>query len=153
MKRLVFAAVIALLTAPAFAQDKNELAIQYVNMPQIQSMMTEMFSPTAMGDRIAAGLPPSIVLNDDKKQRIGVLMSEAMGELRPKLEALMVTGIADTFSAGELQALIDFYSSEHGASVMAKLPPFMTRVMGQLQPDMQALGVKVGPDIARILQE
>lgn len=153
MKRLLFAMAIGLLTAPAFAQDKNALATQYVNMPEIQNMMTEMFSPTSMGNQIAASLPANIALSEDKKQQIGVLMSKAMNELRPKMEELMISSLDDSFSMGELQALIDFYSSEHGASVMTKMAPFMASVMGQLQPEMQALQLKVSPEIVRILQE
>ncbi len=76
-----------------------------------------------------------------------------MNDLRPRLEALMISSSADTFSADELQALIDFYSSEHGAAVMTKMTPFMADVMGKLQPEMQALQLKVGPEIARIMQE
>ncbi len=153
MKRLFLAIAIGLLAAPAFAQDKNALAIQYVKMPEIQNMMTEMFSPSAMGNQIAASLPASVGLSEDQKQRIGVLMSEAMNELRPKLEELMVSNLDDSFSIAELQALIDFYSSEHGAAVMRKMSPFMAGVMSQLHPEMQALQRKVGPEIAKILQE
>ena len=38
----------------------------------------------------------------------------------------------------ELRALIDFYSYEHGASVMTKMQPFMQRTMGQLNPAMMS---------------
>lgn len=153
MKRSLLAAAFGLLTAPVFAQDTTGLAAQYVNMPEVQNMLTEMFSPTAMGDQIAASLPAGMALSDEKKQRIGAVMSEAMNDLRPRLEELMISSSSDTFSAEELQALIDFYSSEHGASVMTKMTPFMANVMGQLQPEMQALQLKVGPEIAKIMQE
>ncbi len=153
MKRLLFAAALVLLTAPAVAQDKTALATQYVNMPGVQNMMTEMFSPTAMADQMAATLPANITLSEEQKQKIGVVMSDAMSDLRPRLEELMVTGVADTFSAGELQALIDFYSSEHGATVMKKMAPFMTTILRQLQPEMHELQRKITPEIVRILQE
>jgi len=52
-----------------------------------------------------------------------------------------------------LQALIDFYGSEHGAAVMSKMQPFMASIMGKLQPEMQALQAQVGPKIVEILQE
>ena len=64
----------------------------------------------------------------------------------------MICGSAQTFSAAELQALIDFYGSEHGAAIMTKMQPFMAPVMGQLAPEMQALQAKVGPEIAQIMQ-
>ena len=80
-------------------------------------------------------------------------MSQAMNELRPRMEELMISSSAAVFSADELQALIDFYASEHGASVMTKMAPLMANVMGQMQPEMLALQQKVGPEIAKILQE
>jgi len=141
MKRSLLAAAFGLLYVPAFAQDTAELATQYVNMPEVQNMITEMFSPTAMGNQIEASLPAGMALSADKKQQIGLIMSEAMGDLRPKLEELMISNSSETFSADELQALIDFYSSEHGASVMTKMTPFMTNVMGQLQPEMPHKGL------------
>lgn len=153
MKRSILVAAFGLLTTPVFAQDTTSLATQYVNMPEVQDMMTDMFSPTNMGNQIAASLPANVVLSEDKKRQIGLIMSEAMGDLRPKMEELMVSVSAKTFSADELIALIDFYSSEHGASVMTKMTPFMTNVMGQLQPEMQALNIKLMQEFERILQD
>ena len=153
MKRFFLAVVFSLLTTSVFAQDVNELAKKYVNMPEIQNMISDMFSPVAMGNQVAANLPANITLTDEKKQRIGVVMSEAMNDLRPRMETLMISTSAQIFSAGELTALIEFYGSEHGASIMAKMTPFMANVMAQLQPEMQALQNKVGPEVAKIIQE
>ena len=152
MKRLHLAAAFALLSAPAFAQDTLTLATEYTNMPQVQNMITSMFSPETMGKQVALGLPPSITLTDDQQNQIGEVMSEAMNDLRPRLEELMTSSTAETFSVDELQALIDFYGSEHGANIMTKMQPLMTSVMGQLAPEMQALQAKVGPDIVRIMR-
>lgn len=152
MKRFAFAAAFALLSGPGIAQDTTELATQYTNMPQVQNMISTMFSPKALGDQVALGLPPNITLTDEQKNQIGVVMSEAMNGLRPRLEALMITSTAETFSVPELQALIDFYGSEHGANIMTKMQPLMASVMGQLAPDMQALQAQVGPEIVRIIQ-
>ncbi|MEM6305294.1 MAG: DUF2059 domain-containing protein [Pseudomonadota bacterium] len=137
---------------PAVGQDTTELAQQYVNMPEVQNMITEMFSPATMGAQIAATLPPGVTLTPNQQTRIGEVMSAAMNDLRPRMEELMISGSAETFSAQELQALIAFYSSEHGAAVMTKMTPFMTSVMGQLAPEMQALQQKVTPQIIQIMQ-
>lgn len=152
MKRLHLAAAFALLATPSFAQDTLTLSTQYVNMPQVQNMITSMFSPEAMGRQVALGLPPNVTLTDDQEGQIGQVMSEAMNELRPRLQELMITSTSEAFSVGELQALIDFYGSEHGANIMTKMQPLMTNIMGQLAPEMQALQAKVGPDIVRIMR-
>lgn len=152
MKHSLLAIALGLLTAPAFAQGTTELAKQYVNMPEVQNMITEMFSPTAMGNQIAARLPAGMALSEVKKQQIGLIMSAAMNDLRPNLEESMISTSSEMFSADELQALIEFYSSEYGASVMMKMTPFMAKVMGQLQPEIQALQRRVAPEIEKVLQ-
>lgn len=152
MKRLHLATAFVLLSSPAFAQDTLTLATEYTNMPQVQNMISSMFSPDAMGKQVALGMPPSITLTADQQSQIGLVMSEAMNELRPRLEELMISSTAETFSVEELQALIGFYRSEHGAAIMTKMQPLMTSVMGQLAPEMQALQAKVGPDIVRIMR-
>jgi hypothetical protein len=152
MKRLHLAAAFVLLSTPTFAQDTTALAEQYTNMAPVQNMITTMFSPEAMGNQIALSLPPTISLSDEQKGEIGVLMSTAMNELRPRLQELMISSTAQTFTAPELEALIGFYGSEHGASIMTKMQPLMANVMAELAPEMQAMQAKVGPDIVRIIQ-
>jgi len=153
MKRTILAAALTLMTAPAFAQDTTELAGQYVNMPEVQTMISEMFSPTAMANQVEATLPPGMVISPDQKQRIGQLMSGEMIAVRPRMEELMISGSAATFTAAELTALIDFYSSEHGAAIMGKMQPFFTSVMNQLAPEMQAMQLRLAPQLIQILQE
>ncbi len=121
-------------------------------MPQVQNMISSMFSPDAMGKQVALNLPPSITLTDEQQNSIGVIMSEAMNDIRPRMEALLISSTAETFSVDELQALIDFYVSEHGATIMTKMQPLMASVMGELAPDMQALQAKVGPEIVKIIR-
>ncbi|WP_171178080.1 DUF2059 domain-containing protein [Ruegeria sp. HKCCD8929] len=153
-KSLIASAILVFgLSAPAFADDTQALAEQYVNMPEIQQMMTDMFSPESMANQVAASLPANIQLTDSQKQRIGTLMSDAMNDLRPKMTALMIKGSAETFTTDELTALIDFYSSEHGAAIMAKMQPFMQRTMAELAADMQKIQMEITPELVKILQE
>lgn len=153
MKHLIHAAAFALLATPTFAQDTTALAQDYVDLPAVQSMITAMFSPETMGEQMANSLPPSITLSPAQQTRIGEVMSAAMNKMRPRLEELMVSGSAETFTAAELDAMIAFYQTEHGAAILTKSAPFMTKVMGALAPEMQALQTEVGPEINKILQE
>ena len=152
MKLSPFVVAISLMATPVFAQDASELAIEYANLPAVQDMMTDMFSPETMRKQVEVSLPPNISLTEEQLQQIGLLMSEKMNTLRPKVQEIMISSSSEVFSAGELRALIDFHSSEHGAAVMAKTTPFMTNVMNQLQPEIRALQVEIGPDIAKIMQ-
>jgi hypothetical protein len=137
--------------SPAFAQDVRTLAEEYVRMPEVQQMMTDMFSPASMAAQIASSLPPGMPLTEEQSDRIGTLLSGAMNGFRPRMESLMIEASTRHFSAAELQALIDFYRSEHGASVMAKMQPYMQDVMGALTPDVMAEMGRLGPEIETIL--
>lgn len=150
--RFAFATALCLAFSPAAqAQDVQALAEQYVGMPEVQQMMTDMFSPESMAAQFKTGLPPGMTLTDNQSSKIGALMSEAMNGFRPRLEALMIESSAKHFSAEELQALIDFYKSEHGASVMAKMQPYMQDVMGTMMPEMMTVMSEIGPEIQAIM--
>lgn len=153
MKHLFQIAAFTLLATPVLAQDTTELARQYTNMPEVQNMITEMFSPETLSAQMVASLPPGVTMTATQQSRIGQVMSVAMNELRPRLEEIMISGSAETFSADELKALIAFYSSEHGGAVMSKMSPFMASVMGGLAPEMQEMQAKLMPQIIEIMQE
>lgn len=152
-KHLPAAALLAFtLASPLGAQDITQLAQDYVNMPEIQTMMADMFAPDAVLAQFKASLPASIELNSDQETRIGALLSNAMLEMKPQLEGLMIDGLTEHFSADEIAALIDFYSSEHGASVMTKMQPFMQDVLAQLAPQLNSTMQDVSPRIVEIIQ-
>ncbi|WP_333815447.1 DUF2059 domain-containing protein [Tabrizicola sp.] len=150
--RYAFATAICLAFGPAaMAQDVQALAEEYVHMPEVQQMMTEMFSPASMAAQFKTGLPPGTVLTDSQMERIGALMSETMTQFRPRMEELMIASSAKHFTAEELQALIDFYKSEHGAAVMAKMQPYMQDFMGQMMPDIMTAMQAIQGDIMTIM--
>lgn len=151
--RLAAAALCAALALPAAAQDARALAEQYVTMPGVQQMMNEMFSPEAVAAQFAASLPPGTALSQDQQDRIGALMSERLGALRPSMEAAMIDASAETFTPEELSALIAFYESEAGASVMAKMQPMMASFMGRIGPEMQAAQQALIPEVMAIIEE
>ena len=91
-------------------------------------------------------------VDDEKRMKIGKLMSEGMQSLRPRMQELMASNAAEVFSEEELQALIDFYGSEHGAAVMAKMQPFFQKTMAELAPDMREMQKSVVPQIMEILK-
>lgn len=154
LKNALYIGAFALVISTSVrAQDANDLARQYVNLPAVQQMMTDMFTPEILASQFKAGLPESANVSDEKALRIGKLMAEGLVQIRPKLETMMVEGSARVFSAPELLALIDFYSSEHGAMVMAKMQPFMQTIMVELGPEMQAMQQAILPEIIKIMQE
>jgi hypothetical protein len=151
LKHIALAALLSLSLSTAQAQTAEELAKTYVNMPEVQQMMTDMFSPQSMAAQVMASMPPGIALSEAQQAAIGELMSGEMNTLRPKLEELMEATTAEVFTAEEIDALITFYSSEHGAAIMGKMGPMMQQVMGGLAPDMQAMQTRITPKMIKIM--
>ncbi|MBO9478931.1 DUF2059 domain-containing protein [Shimia sp. R11_0] len=133
------------------AQSAADLAQAYTQMPEVQQMMDDMFSKDSMISQMKLSMPASIELTEKQWNDLGTLMSGEMQGFKPKLEALMQDTMATSFSEDELQALITFYSSEHGASVMTKMPLMMQSVMTNMGSDLQAMQQRVTPQIIEII--
>ena len=144
MIRFLSSTILVILISGMFvqnvsAQTVDELAAKYVNLPQVQKLMNDMFSPEAMALQFGTNLPPTVKLADDKLLKIGTAMSTEMEKLRPRLKDVMIEGSAKTFNKEELDALIEFYNSEHGASVMAKMPSFFRNFMANMAPEINGI--------------
>ncbi len=156
MKRLILALALATpiaLTAPAMAQDTTDLARQYAALPEVQLMFDDMFSPEALAQQFRLGIPPEFEISDEQLTKIGGVMGEMLTSLRPELTTMMTSGMAENFTAAELSALIGFYSSPEGASVMRKMQPFFQRVMAEFMPLMQQRQQEYLPALIAILEE
>lgn len=151
MTRIALAALLSLSLSSAQAQTSTELAKTYVNMPEVQQMMTDMFSPQSMAAQVVASMPQGVTLSEAQQTAIGELMSSEMASLRPKLEELMEATTAEIFTTEEIDALITFYSSKHGGAIMGKMGPMMQQVMGALAPDMQEMQGRITPQLLEIM--
>ncbi|MFV0475554.1 MAG: DUF2059 domain-containing protein [Pikeienuella sp.] len=152
IKRISLA--IALLAAgPALAQspETQEAAKRYIEMPGVQQMMDDMFSADTLAQGFLSALPPNVEVTPEQSAEIGELMASSVSSLRPTIQQAMLDGAAKHFTADELNALITFYESEQGASVMAKMQPYMQDVMGQIMPQMMAAQQQSMPEILKIL--
>ena len=148
--RLITALV--LVATPLAAQDRMALAREYVALPANQQMMTDMFSPASMAAQFMIGLPPVISVTDAQQARIGEILSGVMNGVRPQMEASMTTAAAEAFTAEELSALIAFYSTEIGASILGKNQAFFQTVMADIQPQIMNNTQSVLPELIQILQ-
>ena len=142
----------ALASAPALADETTEeLAQKYVGLPEVQSMFSDMFSPQSMAAQVASQFPPGAI-DDSKLAQIGELLSSELNKLRPRMENVMATKAAEVFTSEELQALIDFYQSPHGGSVMAKMQPYFQQYMAELGPEFQAIQIRIAPKVREIIE-
>lgn len=153
IRTIVFAALVGLAPAASQAQDVRGLAEVYADLPEVQSMWDDLFSPLSLANQFRLGVPMSVDISRDKLDRIGALLSRQMEALRPNMRALMIDTMATSFTADELAALIAFYRSEHGAAVMTKMPLFTTRYSAALAPMIQSAQREVAGAIAAIMAE
>ncbi|MEJ6392075.1 DUF2059 domain-containing protein [Gymnodinialimonas sp. 2305UL16-5] len=151
MRALCLALTLALAPLGAQAQSTAELAQEYADLPAVQEMMSAMFSPEASAQQLAATLPPGMTLTDEQMSEIGVIISEELIDFQPRLETLMVEAMAETFTEEEIQAMIDFYSTEIGASILIQTQPMFTNIMTQLGPEMQQRMMGRQADIMAII--
>jgi hypothetical protein len=82
-----------------------------------------------MTDAFASTLPP------EKREEVALLMGKYV-----RVEAVneaMLLSMVKHFTARELNALADFYSSPEGKSAMAKLGAYMADAMPMIQAEVQ----------------
>lgn len=85
-------------------------------------------------------------LNDAQRERLAAAINEAVAEaynegLLEKMAEKMVPGMATVFSIDELKALVAFYESPLGQSIIGKMPALgeiSGKAVVELMPEMQA---------------
>lgn len=152
MRRFTMTFAAALIcAAPSFA-DTAALAREYIELPSNQAMVDDMFSAEAMAANFLLGVPPGTDIPAEKVTQIGQVLSEGMATIRPKMMAEMEATMTTLFTEPELEALIAFYKSEHGATVMQKTQGMMQTVMANIAPEMNAMQQETLPKILEIMQ-
>ncbi len=150
---LAFALALVAFAGTAQAQSRLELARQYVQLPGVQKMMVEMFSPETMYEQMKASIPPNAKISNSKKRRMGNVMSQAMMQLLPAFNKIMIKDAARVFTKAELKAMLAFYSTPEGSAILSKSVTFSNRALRQLAPQMQQMQQAVAPAIIKILKD
>ena len=112
---------------------------------QMDSMMTNMSKELEVSESERA-------IFDDYYQSMNELMKEEVSW--QKLEPTIVTIYSNQFTEDELGAMIDFYKTEHGKSILKKMPTVTTEsmimtqsLMQQVIPKVQKLTTKLKQDL------
>jgi hypothetical protein len=130
---------LAMLAAPIAAEardeasEKLELAHRFVGLVQPEDMGHAMAESLSGLFPSADGLPP------EKARAVQETMSEMMQEYMPALFKAMAPVYADIFTLQELQALVAFYESDVGRSMVRKsyeATPRVTAVAQQVLPSV-----------------
>lgn len=136
MRVFIFLIAIIFSTSLGYSSELEDAARTYVKSPVQQKMIDDMFSSETVINQMKA-LNPNI--SEDELPVIGKIVSEELLSIRASMEEAMIKGSMETFTLDELKALIAFYNSGPGASVMLKMQPFMTSVMNSIGPDMRQM--------------
>lgn len=112
---------------------------------QMDSMMAKMSKDLEVSESEQA-------IFDDYYQSMNELMKEEVSW--QKLEPGIVTIYSNQFTEEELGAMIDFYKTEHGKSILKKMPTVTTEsmimtqsLMQQVLPKVQKLTTKLKKDL------
>lgn len=117
----------AAMLSPAQAQsvdaDKQSAVERYMRAIPMSKMLEDTYT------QLARQMP------QDQQEKFISDMRRAVNAAR--LEQIAKAAMLRTFSLEELNALADFYSSQHGASAMAKFGVYMGEVMPPLMQEVQ----------------
>lgn len=143
------AVALALLTTAGHAQTVEEAARAYIDSPVQQAMMDDMLSAEAFIQQFRAmGVP----IPEDRMEAVAMAIAEELAALRPMMEESMFDAAVGTFTAEELVALNEFYSSDLGASIAGKMQPFLESFYAEMGPQLQAVQGQIVERITPILQ-
>ncbi len=151
-KSLLLIAVLALSPA-AFADDnaaKLALAREAISAMQADKMFdgmaAQMKQMAAQQTRLPASATPEQIKQAEELQ--GKILDLSMSEAKAmigKMDAIY----ASVYSEAELKAMVAFFKSPEGQSMMAKQP----QVMAQMMPLIQGMQQGLMPKIQKLVEE
>lgn len=156
MIRILMAVLLALFTlSPALAADQmaSEASIRELmnitdskkliesTMGQVDSMMQASMQQALAGQPVT---PEQQKILDQMRAKMLTLLKEQLSWA--SLEPMMIDIYQKTFTEQEVQGMVDFYKTDAGKAVIAKMPLVMQHTMmamqqrmGQMMPKMQQL--------------
>ena len=148
---LAAAVFLSLVASATLAKDDRDLkaaAESYVRHPVTQRVMDSLLSMDTMRTGLVAQLQArGTELTNDQIEALSRILMEEMDRLRPQLETLMMNAAIETYTLEEIQAFIEFYGSEFGASAMMKAGKMMRSFNAGAAPLFQQLFERLGARI------
>ena len=135
----------ALCAAPAFAARPSDAQIdQLMQSMNYDRMKGEMLKQMRESAEMMAETEAGGRLDDKQREALQRSLARQMNMVEQMLDWKAVAPIyrkvyGETFDAAEVQAIIDFYGSPAGRSIMEKMPQAMGRTMQEMQPLMKSM--------------
>jgi len=114
-------------------QNRLELSRRYYEALNLDATVRAMLD--GMLPAIMANSPNAALLSERQRKAIGEASREATLSILPQLKEATIKMTAESFSTEELAALVDFYESPLGKSIVAKTPAYSAR-SGELMRDL-----------------
>jgi hypothetical protein len=134
MPRLL--AALALLAAPALAQETH--GERLARSDYARSIIEQMTSPEGILAVTPEGMVPASM-----RRRLAEIVAEEMDRLRPEMMDALAVAAARNFTPEEVAALLAFYDSPVGRSVLAKTQPFLMDVNRRMGPALADVQMRV----------
>ena len=169
MRRLSLAIALALVTAfaatPASAAEPQQAATQQASSADIDRLLEVMDMRTMMGsimEQMGTAQETAIVqaFGEDLSDKDRAEMTDFMRRTRAKVQARLSWDVLEPlfnrvytqlFSKREVDAMIAFYGSAEGRSILKKSPQAMALAMQEMQPIMQQMMVDLKTDLDKQL--
>lgn len=127
IKSIFFGTIICITALPVAAQDDaaaRQVALdRYLEVVPISGMLNDAFT------ELSKQLPP-----EQRAEFIARMQSIIHAD---RLELIVRESMLRIFTADELNALADFYGSEHGSSAMRKFGAYLADVTPAVQAEIQ----------------
>ncbi len=126
-----------LLLCLAFVTSPRVIAADPPDTPANRAAQADRYFNAVPPQELMDNLAREIVAHAPPDQRKSLRLIFNKHFDRQRMIRVMRDSLVEAFTAGELQALADFYSSPHGKAVMQKLPAYTAKAMTTLMPDIQ----------------
>jgi len=105
---------------------------------QVDGMMAQAMSDAVSGKTLS---PEQQALFDEMQERVVAIFRESMSWAT--FEPMMIDIYRKFFSRKEAQGMLDFYRSDAGRAVIAKMPVVMQYTMSAMQDNMRTMMPKI----------
>ena len=145
--------------APAQAAPPSDAQIdqlmQAMDYDRMKSEIVQQMSESTQGMAEAMG---GGKLSPAQRQSLQRSMDKMMARTDQMLSWQNVAPIyrkvyRETFEAGEVQALTDFYATAEGRSILQKMPKALGRTMQEMQPLMKSMFEQIQKDLQKDIRQ
>jgi len=144
---------LALLTAPAATAGTNDVSAEKLALANkfIALIQGEQMG-ASLGQMTAMMMPRSDTMSAEQAAEAREIMAEATASMLPRMFEAIAPIYADIFTLEELRALVDFYQSDVGRSMMSKSYAAAPRIGAAIQAIMPELMADMGDQLCNRLQ-